>query len=275
MITSNLAAAITDDAVNALARQRDGLNRFIKEQLKDSVDYGKIPGTPKPTLLQPGAQKLANIFQLGSRIIKSDTQIDHERKFVMCTYQIELYHLPSGKVIAQCEGSTNSLEKKYAKQDPYGLVNTLQKMAQKRAFIGAVVQATNASDFFTQDIEDMELRGGGYGNSPKFQKSSNGTTTQTNGNTNSDDDKLDKKIHESITQYAPDWEGLTWRQATQKDPVVMIDKAERLIAGQNKKAPSRFKTENIELYTIVKEYALELASKGENVEDEVVDEIPF
>ncbi len=35
------------------------------------------------------------------------------------------------------------------------LVNTLQKMAQKRALVGVTLIATNASEFFTQDVEDM------------------------------------------------------------------------------------------------------------------------
>lgn len=34
-------------------------------------------------------------------------------------------------------------------------INTLQKMAQKRAFVGAALLATNASEFFTQDVEDV------------------------------------------------------------------------------------------------------------------------
>lgn len=34
-------------------------------------------------------------------------------------------------------------------------VNTFQKMAQKRAFIGAVLIACNLSEYYTQDIEDM------------------------------------------------------------------------------------------------------------------------
>jgi alpha-D-ribose 1-methylphosphonate 5-triphosphate synthase subunit PhnG len=37
------------------------------------------------------------------------------------------------------------------------LVNTILKMSQKRAFVAAVLQATNASEFFTQDVEDMEV----------------------------------------------------------------------------------------------------------------------
>ena len=34
-------------------------------------------------------------------------------------------------------------------------VNTIRKMAQKRALIAATLLAVNASEFFTQDVEDM------------------------------------------------------------------------------------------------------------------------
>jgi hypothetical protein len=36
-------------------------------------------------------------------------------------------------------------------------VNTIQKMSQKRSLVGAVLLAVNASEFFTQDIEDMHF----------------------------------------------------------------------------------------------------------------------
>jgi hypothetical protein len=36
-------------------------------------------------------------------------------------------------------------------------VNTIQKMSQKRSLVGAVLLAVNASEFFTQDVEDMHL----------------------------------------------------------------------------------------------------------------------
>lgn len=48
-------------------------------------------------------------------------------------------------------------------------VNTIQKMSQKRSLVGAVLLAVNASEFFTQDVEDMHLnaaavaRGAGAG----------------------------------------------------------------------------------------------------------------
>lgn len=41
--------------------------------------------------------------------------------------------------------------------EPYDLVNTLQKMAQKRALVAAVLVGTGASQFFTQDVEDMQV----------------------------------------------------------------------------------------------------------------------
>jgi hypothetical protein len=37
----------------------------------------------------------------------------------------------------------------------YDQVNTIQKMAQKRARVGATIQAVKASDMFTQDMEDL------------------------------------------------------------------------------------------------------------------------
>uniref|UniRef100_A0A6M3ISV2 Uncharacterized protein n=1 Tax=viral metagenome TaxID=1070528 RepID=A0A6M3ISV2_9ZZZZ len=46
----------------------------------------------------------------------------------------------------------------YRVQNPdiFGLKNTIQKMAQKRAFVGAMLIATGASEFYTQDVEDMD-----------------------------------------------------------------------------------------------------------------------
>lgn len=44
---------------------------------------------------------------------------------------------------------------KVANPDIADVINTLQKMAQKRALVAAVLIGANASEFFTQDIEDM------------------------------------------------------------------------------------------------------------------------
>lgn len=152
----NLAVELTSSAVSALSTQRVQLRDFITSQLKKDVDFGIIPGSAKPSLYKPGAEKLANIFQLGSRIADVQKEVNFiDMPFAMFTYTIEIFHLPSGKIIAQCQGSANSEEKKYKNVKIGDLLNTLQKMAQKRAYVGAVVIATGASDFFTQDIEDL------------------------------------------------------------------------------------------------------------------------
>ena len=37
------------------------------------------------------------------------------------------------------------------------MANTVDKMAQKRAMVSATLSATGASEFYTQDVEDMDL----------------------------------------------------------------------------------------------------------------------
>jgi hypothetical protein len=46
-----------------------------------------------------------------------------------------------------------------ANPNPADLVNTVQKMAQKRAQVAAVLVVTNCSDAFTQDLEDLSTEG--------------------------------------------------------------------------------------------------------------------
>jgi len=152
----DLAVNLTDRSIQAMSEQRNMLRQFVASQLKQGLDgdYAKIPGTQKMTLLKPGAEKMANIFQLGSRIVTVEREIDQASRFAMFTYTIEVFHIPTGKVIAQCQGSANTLEKKQGNKDFGFLLNSLGKIAQKRAFVGAVISATGASDFFTQDMED-------------------------------------------------------------------------------------------------------------------------
>ena len=36
--------------------------QFVRDSLVEGVDFGKIPGIDRPTLLQPGAQKIASKY---------------------------------------------------------------------------------------------------------------------------------------------------------------------------------------------------------------------
>lgn len=144
-------------SAQAIQQQRDRLKEFIKNQLKEDTDWGIIPGTTKPSLYKPGAEKLAKLFNLGASIVDKSREISFEKKVGYYSYTIEITHLATGSVIAQCEGSANSLEKKYKHRELGDVLNTLQKMAQKRAYVGAIIQAVGASDFYTQDLEDTHI----------------------------------------------------------------------------------------------------------------------
>jgi hypothetical protein len=181
---------ITQQDVTALKKQREILKKFISSQMKEANfkdsqaedygegDFGVIPGTRKKSLLKPGAEKLLRLFGLGARFRLVDKEIDRASNFAIYTYRCEVYHLRTGVVIAECDGSVNSQEVKYKertvwrkKKLPNGkevsesvkevtpifdILNTIIKMSQKRALIGATILATSASDFFTQDMEADE-----------------------------------------------------------------------------------------------------------------------
>lgn len=51
---------------------------------------------------------------------------------------------------------TEQVTGKVPNPDPADTVNTVMKMAQKRALVAVTLLAVNASDYFTQDLDDME-----------------------------------------------------------------------------------------------------------------------
>ena len=61
---------------------------------------------------------------------------------------------------------------KVKNDNPQDIVNTIDKMAQKRALVAAILIAVNASEFFTQDVEDMDfgIIEGDFAEAPKPQR---------------------------------------------------------------------------------------------------------
>lgn len=90
---------------------------FVRTVMREGVDYGVIPGTDKPTLLKPGAEKLCTLFGLTSRfeIIRSAedwTGADHNGEpFFFYLYRCRLHR--GDMIIAEGDGSANSWEQKY------------------------------------------------------------------------------------------------------------------------------------------------------------------
>ncbi len=128
---------------------------FVKAQMKQDIDYGVIPGTRKPTLLKPGAEKLCRLFNLRPHLKIIDSVVDFEKPLFHYHYRCSLYR--SEVMVGEGEGCCNSMEGKYQKQKHriYDLTNTICKIAQKRALVAAVLSSCGASEFFTQDIEGM------------------------------------------------------------------------------------------------------------------------
>lgn len=138
------------------ARQRiEMLQNFVKEMMVEGQDYGIIPGCKKPSLYKSGAEKLCDIFGLSKHIEIINRLEDWDNKVFHYEVKAVLVNKRTGHVEAEGIGCCNNREKKYSSQDAYNVINTVLKMAKKRALIDAVLSATRSSGIFTQDVEDF------------------------------------------------------------------------------------------------------------------------
>lgn len=93
----------------------DRLN-VIKEaaetaMVKD-VDYGNVPGTNKPTLFKPGAEKLSVLFQLDVQLVNEKVWGPGAHLTVIS--HATVFHAPSGSRLGYGEGVCTTRERKYA-----------------------------------------------------------------------------------------------------------------------------------------------------------------
>ena len=106
----------------ALAKQRlIEFQTFIKDYLVEGEDFGTIPGTNKPTLYKPGADKLCEIYGLADTY-PSDRIIRNERWELeppLFDYEVTcvLIHKQTQTVVAEGMGSCNSYEGRYKWRD--------------------------------------------------------------------------------------------------------------------------------------------------------------
>ncbi|WP_411679602.1 hypothetical protein [Clostridium thailandense] len=149
-VVPNFAVTIND------AKERIAmLQKFVKEMMIPNVDYGLIPKCDKPSLFKAGAEKLSDIFGFSKQVEILNRIEDWEKGLFHYEVKIILINKKSGLIEAEGVGSCNSKEKKYKYQDSYSIINTILKMAKKRALIDAVLSATRSSGIFTQDMEDF------------------------------------------------------------------------------------------------------------------------
>lgn len=113
-----LAALSDEDFERNLLALKSGIARVarIQRELMDKdTDYGVIPGTPKPTLLKPGAEKLALAYGLMAQVDATTTFGDGITAPPISVQVKCRLHLGSldGVVVAEGLGQANSWETRY------------------------------------------------------------------------------------------------------------------------------------------------------------------
>lgn len=141
---------------SAEAKQRiNELQVFVQDVMVKGVDYGLVHGFSKPTLLKPGAEKLCDVFGFSKTADVVNRIEQWDKRIFAYEVKMTLIRKDNGVIEAEGLGAANSKEASFRQQDPYTIINTILKMAKKRALIDAVLSATRFSGLFTQDIEDF------------------------------------------------------------------------------------------------------------------------
>lgn len=97
-----------------LGQRLKTITEAMDNEMKVGTDYGVIPGTDKPALFKPGAEKLSVLFELNIQVrnIKTWGPGDH----LTVESQALVYHVPSGAQLGTGEGLCTTREKKYGKR---------------------------------------------------------------------------------------------------------------------------------------------------------------
>ena len=161
--------------------------------LTQDVDYGIIPGTQKPSLWKSGAELLLVAAGLGSTVERGAVDVDVDGRRLGVYYKATVHR--GATVVAECEAyagfdenrffvsaeDNTARERVFAEKDKRPVRadrcveyrapwNSVVKMCQKRAIVGAALIATATSGLFTQDIEDEAPAAAAAVEAPAWQR---------------------------------------------------------------------------------------------------------
>jgi hypothetical protein len=115
--TPSTRAIILSEALDTDSQQRILLAQYIQKHMREGADFGKIPGTDKPTLLKPGAEKLVDLFRCTPKCKLVRSEEDFDRGFFNYMFRVQLVSRDAGCVLAEGYGSCNSRESRYRWRD--------------------------------------------------------------------------------------------------------------------------------------------------------------
>jgi len=126
--SDDLVPTMVSDVRGAKARLQE-LQSFVREVMQEGEDFGVIPGTTKPVLLKPGAEKLCEIYGLTQRVEVVTRIEDWERPFFHYEIRCDLVSKRSGLVVGSGLGSCNSREARYRWRDAQRICPHCEKPA--------------------------------------------------------------------------------------------------------------------------------------------------
>ena len=113
IVRAQPAAEATPERTAAELRARLELISEVKRTaMTENVDYGVVPGTDKPGLFKPGAEKLALVFKLD--VQPRNEPIWGPGEHLTVISRATVFHAPTGTRLGYGEGICSSRESKYA-----------------------------------------------------------------------------------------------------------------------------------------------------------------
>lgn len=96
-----------------MREERGLVATFFKDVMEQGVDYGIIPGTDKPTLFKPGAEKLAELYGYAPALKDRQETVNYESGFYRCVITMALVDKASQQVVGEGVGECNTREARY------------------------------------------------------------------------------------------------------------------------------------------------------------------
>lgn len=186
--------ALMPATVAELKQQIAIIHQAMTELMKNETHYGLVPGCgKKQVLLKPGAELIMTLFRFGSELTVEEFSDGFDVRYRVTARG---FHIPTGNTIGYGIGEASTSEKKYkwraavcheeyeatpetrrqiaylkdysgkivpteqVRQNPADILNTVLKMAKKRAQVDLCLTATACSDIFVQDIDDPDTQNG-------------------------------------------------------------------------------------------------------------------